>query len=68
MYHDNITKFNIAAEQQKQGHTDETNEMLSFSAEQAAGSLLRIADSFERIAAAYERMAAALDILSWKLQ
>ena len=61
MYCENITKFNREAEFRKQNHFDDTTEMVSFSAEQAAGSLLRIADASERIATAYERMAAALE-------
>ena len=66
MYHNNITTFNIEAEQLKQEYCDETSEMVSFSAEQAAGSLLRIADASERIATAYERMAVALEKISNK--
>ena len=57
MYHNNITTFSIEAEQRKKGHCDETSEMVSFSAEQSAGSLLRMANAFERIAAALEKIA-----------
>lgn len=57
MYYDNVTTFNIEAEQLKQEYCDETSEMLSFSAEQTAGSILRIAIAFERMAAALEKIA-----------
>lgn len=67
MYHDNLTYFNREAEERKnRSHFDDTAEMLSFSAEQAAGSLLRIADASERIATAYERMAVALEKIANK--
>ena len=59
MYHDNLSDFNREAEERKKrSHFDDTAEMLSFSAEQTAGSLLRMAIAFERIADALEKIAA----------
>ena len=66
MYFDTITSFNNESKHLKQVHCDDTDEVKSFSAEQAAGSLLRIADASERIATAYERMAAALEKIANK--
>ena len=66
MYFETITSFNNESKHLKRLHSDYTDEMMSFSAEQAAGSLLRIADASERIATAYERMAAALEKIANK--
>ncbi|MBR0427575.1 MAG: hypothetical protein IJK18_05200 [Clostridia bacterium] len=66
MYLETITSFNNESKRLKQIHFDDTDEVMSFSAEQAAGSLLRIADASERIATAYERMATALEKIAEK--
>ena len=66
MYCETITSFNNEFKHLKQVHCDYTDEVMSFSAEQAAGSLLRISDASERIATAYERMATALEKIANK--